>query len=208
MSKEILIATSNPHKRDRLAHYLDSLGVSVVSFADVGKNIDIVEDGKTPEENALKKAIAGFKAIQMPTLGVDYWFYIEGISEGMQPGPFVRRIFIGSEGARKEATDQEMLDYYTGVIRDLGGRTSGLWTSGVALVVAEDKTYTETFTRKTILTSKMSPRRTEGEPLNSIQIDLGTGKYFTDLTAKEWLKLQAERERGFIRFIESHLDEI
>lgn len=199
------MATKNPHKTERFRHYLSKHGLSVVNFVDIGRSIEIVEDGKTPEENALKKARAGYETFNMPSFGVDYWFYIDGIPDEMQPGPHVRRIFVEG-GNRKEATDEEMLEYYTKLISGLGGRTKGLWTSAIALVVTLESSYTESFTRETILTSERSPNSTEGEPLNSIQIDPATGKYFTDLTKDEWLKLQAERERGYIRFFERHLD--
>ena len=207
MSRELLMATANPHKTERFRRYLSELGLSVVNFEDIGQKIEIVEDGKTPEENALKKAFAGFETTRMPTFGVDYWFYIDGIPDEMQPGPHVRRIFVEG-GNRKKATDGEMVDYYTKLISGLGGKAKGLWTSAIALVVAPEKSYTESFTRETILTSERSPNSTEGEPLNSIQIDPTTGKYFTDLTTDEWLKLQTEREKGYIRFFERHLDDL
>jgi inosine/xanthosine triphosphate pyrophosphatase family protein len=207
MSREILMATNNPHKTERFKHYLNPLGLSVVVFSDVGEKIEVIEDGKTPEENALKKAKAGFEATGRPSFGVDYWFYIQGISDEKQPGPFVRRIFVEG-GKRKEATDDEMLDYYTKLVDGLGGRTKGLWNSAIALITGAGKSYTDNFTRETILTSERSSKRTKGEPLNSIQIDSKTGKYFTDLTKEEWLKLQEEREKGYIKFFKSHLDEI
>ena len=202
------MATKNPHKKERFEHYLKDLGILVVSFVDIAQPIEAIEDGKTPEENALKKALAGYKETGKSTFGVDYWFYIEGIPEEIQPGPFVRRIFSGGGRDRREATDEEMLDYYTGLVDRVGGKTKGLWTSAIALVTAPNNFFTERFTRETALTSKRSPRITEGEPLNSIQIDPKSGKYFTDLTKEEWLTLQAERERGYIEFIKSHLEEI
>ena len=208
MGREILMATVNPHKTERFKHYLSECGLSVVNFTDVGRNIDVVEDGKTPEENALKKAIAGFNATKLPAFGVDYWFYIEGLPDEIQPGPHVRRIFIGKGGERKEATDEEMLDYYTGLIDKLGGRANGLWMSAIALVVAPEKVFTERFTSETLLIAQRSPKVTVGEPLNSIQIDPKSGKYFTDLTKGEWLRLQKEREGGYVRFFESHLNEL
>lgn len=206
MKKEILMATTNPHKAERFKHYFSPLGLSVITFADLDVPISVVEDGKTPEENALKKAEAGYSATGKPTFGVDYWFYIKGLPEEKQPGPFVRRIF--TEGGKKiEATDEEMLEYYSLIVEDLGGETQGRWVSAIALVTKKEK-HTQSFDGNTILTSKVNDRRTEGEPLNSIQIDPATGKYFTDLTKDEWLSLQSEREKGYLEFMREHLDEI
>jgi len=208
MSGEILMATNNPHKTERFKYYLNELGLTIVSYADIKKKVEVIEDGKTPEENALKKAKAGHDATGMTTFGVDYWFFIEGIPDEIQPGPYVRRIFTGKKGARKEATDEEMLDYYTKLIADLGGKTKGLWRSAIAMVTRAGKSYADSSTRDTVLTSVRSPNETRGEPLNSVQIDPKSGKYFTDMTKEEWLRLQSERERGYIRFFESHLDEL
>ena len=208
MNKEILMATTNSHKTERFKSYLTPLGLSVVNFSDIGKKIEVIEDGRTPEENALKKAKAGYNATGMPAFGVDYWLYIKGIPDEIQPGPNVRRIFVGSGGERKEATDEEMIDYYTKLINRLGGRTQGLWNSAVVLITGFGNSYTVSFERETILTSTISPNKTEGEPLNRMQIDPKTGKYFTDLSKEEWLKLQEDREMGDVRFFEKHLDEI
>src|SRR3972149_3681183 len=139
MSKVILMATKNPHKKERFRYYLSELSLSVISFGDIDKEIEVVEDGKTPDEK--------------------------------QPGPYVRRIFTGDGKERIEASDEEMLDYYTKLVEGLGGKTEGMWNSAIGLVVRSGKVYTEKFARKTLLTSVRSPRRTEGEPLNSIQID-------------------------------------
>jgi XTP/dITP diphosphohydrolase len=208
MGKQILMATSNPHKKERFQHYLKELSLNVIGLADLDEKIEVVEDGKTPEENALKKAMAGFETTGKPTFGVDYWFYIEGLPAERQPCQYVRRIFVGEAGERKDATDDEMLEYYSKLVKELGGKTDGLWVSAIALITSKGKEFVERFERKTILTSKINPKRTPGEPLNSIQIDPTTGKYFTDLTKKEWLELQTNREKSSIDFIKSHLDDI
>jgi XTP/dITP diphosphohydrolase len=208
MNKEVLFATTNPHKKLRFQNYYEPLGLTVVSFSDVLGNIDVVEDGKTPEENALKKATAGFLATRMPSFAVDYWLRIEGLHEDEQPGPYVRRIFTGDGGQREAASDDEMLDYYVAKIKKLGGEAKGIWTSAIALVISEEKQFVESFSRETLMTSERSPSRTNGEPLNSIQIDPKSGKYFTDLTISEWLKLQSEKEGRYINFMRKHLQEI
>lgn len=208
MSREILFATTNPHKKERFQAYFETLGLKIISFSDIQDKVEVMEDGKTPEENALKKALAGYELTKIPTFGVDYWLRIEGFSEDMQPGPYVRRIFIGKDNKRKEASDEEMIEYYTEKIKALGGRTKGIWTSAIGLVIDPNHIYTESFTGETILTSERSSNKTDGEPLNSIQIDLKSGKYFTDLKSEEWLNLQKEREKGYLDFMKKHLREL
>jgi XTP/dITP diphosphohydrolase len=208
MSREILFATTNPHKKERFQYYFKTLGLSVISFSDIKDKVEVVEDGKTPEENALKKAIAGYESTHIPTFGVDYWLRIEGFPKNIQPGPYVRRIFVGKDNKRKEAGDKEMLEYYIKKIKVLGGKTKGFWTSAIGLVIDPNHIYSESFTTETVLTSEKSPNKTEGEPLNSLQIDPKSGKYFTDLTLEEWLNLQKEREKGYLDFMIKHLQEI
>lgn len=205
MVKEILFATDNNYKKVRFQAYFDSLGLSLLTFSDLREKIEISEDGKTAEENAVKKALAGFKLTKMPTFGVDYWLTIKGLSSDLQPGPFVRRIFKDKTGTRKEATDEEMLDYYEKIIEGLGGRTVGKWTSAIALVVNKTKIFSESFERENIFTSKRASKLTPGEPLNSLQIDPGSGKYLCDLTKEEWVELQSGNEEKYIDFMKRHL---
>jgi 8-oxo-dGTP diphosphatase len=150
MGKEILMATLNPHKKERFQHYLDRLGLSVVNFADLGLEVDIIEDGKTPEENALIKAQTAFEVLKMPSFGVDYWLFIDGLLDDRQPGPFVRRI-KNTGGQRYEASDDEMIDYYKRIVESLGGQTKGNWVSAVGLVIDTDVRFVEKFTREIYL---------------------------------------------------------
>lgn len=202
------MATTNPHKKERFEHYLKGLGISVVSFLDLGKVITVVEDGETPEENALKKAIAGYKATGKTTFGIDYWLFIIGLPGVKQPGPFVRRIFTNKKGEREEVSDDKVLEYYSGVVRSLGGRTTCVWVSAVGLVTSQGHKYTGRFERETILTSEINDKRTPGEPLNSMQLDPVTGKYYTELTSDEWLELNKQKEKGYIEFFRKYLDEL
>lgn len=205
MHKNILFATTNPYKKQRFQAYFAPLGLRVLSFSDFDKTPKIVEDGKTPEDNALKKAFAGYKTFKVPSFGVDYWLRIEGLQESLQPDQFVRRIIVKKDGQRKDATDKELLNYYADLIKNLGGKTRGIWTSAIALVINPRKKYKKSFTRDTLFTSSRSTKITPGEPLNSIQIDPITGKYLSEFTKKEWLKREEGRKEDYIEFMKSHL---
>lgn len=199
---KVLFATTNPHKRERFQSYFKSLGIKVLSLSDAGVKKEVKEDGKTPEENAIKKAKAYFTITKMPTFAVDYSLYIKKFPKHKQPGLNVRRI-----GENKEAvTDEEMLNYYMAELDKVGGKSQGTWISAIALVVGKNRIFAESFSGDSLFTSKRSPKLTPGEPLNSIQIDPKTNKYFTDLTKKEWLKLQSRREKGYIDFMREHIN--
>jgi len=54
--KEIVIATKNKHKIIEMKKMLEEIGYSVLSLFDFDEFPDIIEDGNTFRENALKKA--------------------------------------------------------------------------------------------------------------------------------------------------------
>jgi len=200
-TREILFATTNPHKIERFQVYYKHLELKVLNPKDLNVDIKVVEDGITPEENAIKKALEYYREVNIPTFAVDYGLYIEKFPPEKQPGLFVRRIY----GDNREVTDEEMLDYYTSELERVGGTSPGKWVSSIALVFEPDDIRTKNFSTRTILTAVRSPHITPGEPLNSIQIDPRSSKYFTDLSKEEWLSLQEDRERGYVDFMREHL---
>ena len=55
---KIIFATSNAGKMKEIREILKDLNVEILSMKEAGIDVDIVEDGKTFEENALIKARA------------------------------------------------------------------------------------------------------------------------------------------------------
>lgn len=55
---KIIFATGNEHKMIEIRMILADLGMEILSLKDAGIDVDVVEDGKTFEENALIKASA------------------------------------------------------------------------------------------------------------------------------------------------------
>jgi XTP/dITP diphosphohydrolase len=60
---KIVVATKNEHKVKELREMLNLPDIEVSTMSDLGIDIDIVEDGSTFEENALKKARELYKYI-------------------------------------------------------------------------------------------------------------------------------------------------
>ena len=63
MEKRIVFATGNAHKMVEIRSILEDLNMPIYSMKEAGVDIDIVEDGKTFEENALIKARAISKVL-------------------------------------------------------------------------------------------------------------------------------------------------
>lgn len=70
---KLLYGTGNPAKLDAMRHRLAGLGIELIGLKDLGgvKQPEIIEDGKTPLENARKKAEAYFNALHMPVFSCD-----------------------------------------------------------------------------------------------------------------------------------------
>ncbi len=67
----IVIATSNAHKLQEFRAMLEPLGHQVVGAGEMGGMPEVVEDGKTFEENAAKKACQAAMAFHCPVMADD-----------------------------------------------------------------------------------------------------------------------------------------
>ena len=86
--KEILIATHNLHKKEEIQQILGP-NFNVKSLADYNLHDEIVEDGKTFEENAEIKAKYCFEKTGNPSIGDDSGLVVEALGE--RPGIFSAR---------------------------------------------------------------------------------------------------------------------
>lgn len=55
--EKLVVATKNKGKISEIKKVLQGMHFEIVSMGDLGINVDVVEDGKTFEENSLKKAV-------------------------------------------------------------------------------------------------------------------------------------------------------
>jgi XTP/dITP diphosphohydrolase len=95
----ILIATKNRGKVAEIGDLVKGLPVNFLSLADLPNAPDVIEDGATFEENALKKARVIAKATGMVTLADDSGICVDALDG--RPGVFSARY------AGKDATDAE-----------------------------------------------------------------------------------------------------
>jgi XTP/dITP diphosphohydrolase len=104
----VLLGTTNQAKTNIVREAVQSLPLEILSLSDLNIDIEVTENGNSPEENAEKKAKVYFAEARMPTLTIDGALHLEKFPPEKQPGVFVRRIY----GDSREATDKELLDYY------------------------------------------------------------------------------------------------
>ncbi len=180
MKKQLLLGTTNQAKVNIIRAALQSLPVELVTLAELNIKITVREDGHSTKENAGKKARAYFAESHIPTLAIDGGLHIHQFPPEKQPGVLIRRIH-----ADREASDEEIQDYYTRELDKVGGESMATWKGAIALVVSDQTVYCDTFSYETILTSRKKGGVISGSPLSSLTIDPVTGKYHSELAWAE-----------------------
>lgn len=87
--KSLVIASNNEDKVREIKEILSDLHLDIKSLKDFPEIPEIIEDGKTFEENALKKAREVFSILQTPILSDDSGLEVYAIN--MQPGVYSAR---------------------------------------------------------------------------------------------------------------------
>jgi XTP/dITP diphosphohydrolase len=95
----IILATENAGKAEEIRELLVEVKARLVSLADLGLTIEVVEDGATYTENALKKARAAAEAAGLPAIADDSGIEVEALDGG--PGIRSAR-FAGATATDKE----------------------------------------------------------------------------------------------------------
>ncbi len=111
MGKRIIFATGNEGKMKEIRMILADLGVPVLSMKEAGVSADIVEDGKTFEENAAIKAETIRDLTGAIVLADDSGLEIDYL--GGEPGIYSAR-YMG-EDTSYDIKNQNLLDRLEGV---------------------------------------------------------------------------------------------
>jgi len=176
---KVLFATKNQAKVKRYVTRLQDKGIEVLTLKDIDIKLNVEETGKNAIENAYLKAKAYFEKTGIITIGIDDNLFIEELPEEKQPGTNVRRI------NGKELTDEEMIQYYTDLVKENGGKLTAKWVYGMVIYNGiESKEYSWSKSHFYFI-DKPSEKRNPGYPLDSISIMPEFNKYFVDLTQEE-----------------------
>ena len=92
--KKIVFATGNLSKAKRFSEGLLKKNIKLLSLKDLEIDLNIQENGSDAIENALIKARACFKKMNMPSMGMDDTLYLENVPVEKQPGLFVRDVKV------------------------------------------------------------------------------------------------------------------
>lgn len=199
---KLLFGTGNQAKLSVMRKRLGKLKIELIGLNDLkaeGKYIPkVAETGSTPLENARLKAFAYYEAFQIPVFSCDSGLYFDKIPDEIQPGVHVRNI------NGKCLSDEEMVTYYTGLAKKYGDLTAE-YRNAICFVMDKEHIYesfeSDLYSERFIITNKPHGAiRKNGFPLDSISIDIKTGKYYYDLADDELEQFAVED--GVLKFFE------
>ena len=162
---KLLYATNNNSKVYNMRRRLENIPIEIITPKELGIKVNVIEDGKTAVENAIKKAQAYYEETKIPTIAGDSGLFIDGIPSDKQPGLFVRRV------NGKVLSDDEMIEYYTKLIESIGGKTTGYYVTGLALITEQGLFTTEISEDKFILSSTIYNNNHRGNHPDVLTID-------------------------------------
>ena len=183
---KVLFATTNLAKVRKYKEKLKENGIELITINDLNFKLDIEKKKKNAIENAYIKAKTYYDVVKIPTIGMDNCLFIEELPEEKQPGTHVRRI------NGKELKYDEMIEYYTNLVKQYGGKLTAKWVYGMVICNGkETKEYTWS-KGDFYLVSKPCKERNPGYPLDSISVMPENNKYWLELTDEEKLKSKEE----------------
>lgn len=197
-----LYGTGNPAKISAMRQRLKELDIELTGLEDMKEQGAMRyqlhrRNGSTPLENARQKALAYYKAFHMPVFSCDSGLYFDNVPDEIREhGVHVRTI------NGKYLSDEEMLAYYTGLVKKYGPLTAR-YKNAICFVKDENSIYEAMDeameSEKFILTDAPHSRiKKKGFPLDSISIDIKTGQYYYNLSMEQLDKVAVED--GFLSF--------
>lgn len=202
MKMKLLYGTGNTAKLGAMQRWLTGLDLEIAGLEAMSGNIPVVmETGNTPLENARQKALAYYDAFGLPVFSCDSGLYFEGVPDDIQPGVHVRTV------NGKYLTDNEMLLYYGNLAKKYGP-LKARYQNAICLVLDAEHIFESMDSRlsgEPFLITAVPHSRVlhSGFPLDSLSIDLKTGKHFYDLEERN--RDEVAVGDGFAEFFRSAL---
>ncbi len=176
---KVLFATTNQAKVGKYKESLKERGIELITINDLDFKLDINENGKNAIENAYIKAKAYYERAKISTIGMDNCLFIEELPEEKQPGTHVRRV------NGKELTDEEMIEYYTNLVKEYGGKLTAKWVYGMVIYDGQERKEYSWSKSNFYLVDKPCKKRNPGYPLDSISIMPENNQYWLELTEEQ-----------------------
>jgi len=185
--KKVLLATNNKAKIERYENLVKIAGLSVLleTPKSVGiEIIDVVEDEKTLEGNALKKARAYFGKVEIPILSNDTGFWVDG--EGLIDAP--KRVALQGEDENALSIEEKgklMAQFWKNIATKYGGKVDAAWIEAFVLIDTKGIVSTVHTKREVVLTNQEHGKTHPQFPIRALYYSKATGKPSLQQTKEE-----------------------
>lgn len=203
----LIYGTYNPSKLESMKKMLNGSDICITGLKALGMEIkEAEENGKDPLSNAEQKAVFYYNQIKKPIFSCDSGLYFEEASEEDQPGVFIKRIY------GKELAYREMVDYYSNLASEYGGRLTAYYKNSICLIMNENNVYKydgeDICSEKFYIVDKPHESYREGFPLDSLSVEIKSMKYYYDLEGNksESLGVIHGFRNFFVRSINNYLN--
>lgn len=175
---KVLIGTTNQAKVHRFADFLPDCGIEFLTLKDLNISAEPNEVGNSPEENArIKASFYGQFCDRVICNDSGLYFAEIPMDDPRQPGLNIR----APQGRRLD--DEEMIVYYSELVRSLGGKVLAYYLDGIAVY---QQGRIESFLDECgkfaafYMVDTPAENRHPGWPLDSISVNKNTMTYFVD----------------------------
>jgi len=177
----ILLATTNPAKKQRYTRVLSAIAEEVVGLSDAGIYEMPVESGESAEENAELKARFYAAKGGIVAFAEDEALYVDFLPEEAQPGVNVRRV-NGSE----EVDDSRLLEYWQNVVSATAEhKRTGKWHIAYCLATPRGSVALVSQEHPIRFFSPPSQVRIPGWPMSSVQGPAALARPRSELSGEE-----------------------
>lgn len=180
---KLLFATGNENKYELMKSRLKEFeNIEVLMPKHINVKIEVDEDGKTAEENAIKKAKAYYNQTKLATIAEDSGLWVEKFSKEDQPGLFVKRV-----NGREDLSDEEIINCYINKLKSVGGQSNARYKTGIAVINEKGEVFSKTIDEELFIftSNKNEKDYIKGGLLDIISYDPINKKYFNELTEQE-----------------------
>ena len=178
MKKKIFLATHNEGKIQRFKNLLGYTGLDAEIYTpeDFGlESVEVEENGKTLAENAIIKARAYFRKVDMPILANDTGFWVEG--EGLVDAPKRRALGARDEkNSTKEKLSKSILEFWKGIAKKHGGEVNAAWVEAFVLLDPDGVVHEAESRREVVLTDQEFGEAHIQMPVRALYISKTTNK--------------------------------
>ena len=176
---QVLFATHNPSKVDRLNQYLSIPDIKLISTSELDiKPIEVEENGADEIENSQLKAKGFFDEYDICTMALDTGLYFDEVTEIEQPKQNVQGVANVILGDSDETRYTKMTDHYIALANKYGGSLSGYFLDVYTLFDGKNY-YTKSAKRPILLTNQIHQKDVHFPIASLYTVD---GVYHHDMT--------------------------